>query len=115
VGPRGGGAHADENPSQFTTPHNIGIDRQNNVYVADRNNRRIQVFDREARLQRFIRLNAARDREKAWRQGECRDACHHVAALKRKTAAATAQVHRPFASPSAAAVIDVLNPPRERK
>ena len=38
------GPQADQNPSQFNTLHNIGIDRQNNVYVADRNNRRIQVF-----------------------------------------------------------------------
>jgi hypothetical protein len=64
-GSRGsGGAHADENPSQFTTPHNIGIDRQNNVYVADRNNRRIQVFDRDGRFQRFIHLNVAYDKKR---------------------------------------------------
>ena len=64
-GSRGsGGAHADENPSQFTTPHNIGIDRQNNVYVADRNNRRIQVFDRDGRFQRFIHLSAAYDKKR---------------------------------------------------
>jgi NHL repeat len=64
-GSRGsGGAHADENPSQFTTPHNIGIDRQNNVYVADRNNRRIQVFNREGRFERFIHLNAAYDKKR---------------------------------------------------
>src|ERR1041385_72704 len=49
-GSRGtGGPQADQNPSQFNTPHNIGIDRQNNVYVADRNNRRIQVFDRDGK------------------------------------------------------------------
>ena len=64
-GSRGsGGAHADENPSQFTTPHNIGIDRQNNVYVADRNNRRIQVFDRDGKFQRFIHLNVAYDKKR---------------------------------------------------
>jgi sugar lactone lactonase YvrE len=64
-GSRGtGGQHADENPSQFTTPHNIGIDRQNNVYVADRNNRRIQVFDRDGRFRRFIHLNVAYDKKR---------------------------------------------------
>ena len=64
-GSRGsGGTHADENPSQFTTPHNIGIDRQNNVYVADRNNRRIQVFDRDGRFQRFIHLNVTYDKKR---------------------------------------------------
>jgi hypothetical protein len=57
-----GGPQADQNPSQFNTPHNIGIDRQNNVYVADRNNRRIQVFDRDGNFERFIFLNAAYDK-----------------------------------------------------
>ena len=37
-------------PGQFNTPHNIAVDRQNNVYVADRNNRRIQVFDSERQV-----------------------------------------------------------------
>ncbi len=56
------GQHADENPGQFNVPHNIGIDRQNNVYVADRGNRRIQVFDRDGNFQRFIFLNAPYDK-----------------------------------------------------
>src|SRR5215467_4142272 len=39
-GSRGtGGTHANENPNQFNTPHNIGVDRQDNIYVADRGNR----------------------------------------------------------------------------
>jgi NHL repeat len=64
-GERGtGGEHANENPSSFSTPHNIGIDRQNNVYVADRGNRRIQVFDRDGKFQRFIFLNAAYDKKR---------------------------------------------------
>jgi sugar lactone lactonase YvrE len=60
----GGGVHANENPSQLNTPHNIGIDRQNNVYVADRGNRRIQVFDRDGNFQRFIVLNAPYDKKR---------------------------------------------------
>ena len=32
---------------QFNTPHNIGLDREGNIYVADRQNARIQVFDTE--------------------------------------------------------------------
>ena len=56
------GPQADQNPSQFNTLHNIGVDRQNNVYVADRNNRRIQVFDRSGRFLRFIHLNVAYDK-----------------------------------------------------
>ena len=56
------GEHATDNPGQFNVPHGIGIDRQNNVYVADRGNRRIQVFDREGTFRRFILLNAPYDK-----------------------------------------------------
>jgi DNA-binding beta-propeller fold protein YncE len=31
-------------PGQFNTPHSIAVDAQNEIYVADRGNRRIQVF-----------------------------------------------------------------------
>jgi sugar lactone lactonase YvrE len=64
-GSRGsGGPNATDNPSQFNIPHNLGVDRQNNVYVADRNNRRIQVFDRDGKFQRFILLNAPYDKKR---------------------------------------------------
>src|SRR5262245_6009022 len=64
-GSRGsGGPQADQNPSQFNTPHNIAIDRQNNVYVADRNNRRIQVFDRDGKFLRFNYLNATYEKKR---------------------------------------------------
>jgi hypothetical protein len=58
------GAHANENPGNFNTPHNIGVDRQNNVYVADRNNRRIQVFDRDGNFVRYLFLNVAYDKKR---------------------------------------------------
>ena len=58
------GAHANENPGNFNTPHNIGVDRQNNVYVADRNNRRIQVFDRDGNFLRYLLLNVAYDKKR---------------------------------------------------
>jgi hypothetical protein len=32
-------------PGQFSTAHGIGVDAQDDIYVADRSNRRIQVFD----------------------------------------------------------------------
>jgi hypothetical protein len=32
-------------PSQFSTPHGIAVDNNGNVYVADRGNNRMQVFD----------------------------------------------------------------------
>ena len=59
-----GGAHADENPGQFNTPHNIGVDRQNNIYVADRGNRRIQVFNTDGKFLRFIRLAVPYDKQR---------------------------------------------------
>jgi DNA-binding beta-propeller fold protein YncE len=44
-------------PGQLNTPHSIASDAQNNIYVADRGNRRIQVFDTEGKLVREIRIN----------------------------------------------------------
>ena len=44
-------------PGQFNTPHNIAVDAQGNVYVADRWNRRIQVFDGEGKFLRLITID----------------------------------------------------------
>lgn len=44
-------------PGQFRLPHAIAIDRNNNVYVGDRTNRRIQVFDTEGRFQRMFTID----------------------------------------------------------
>ena len=41
-------------PGQFDTPHSIAIDAQGNVYVADRGNHRIQVFDGDGKFLRQI-------------------------------------------------------------
>jgi hypothetical protein len=57
-----GGVHASENPSALNIPHNIQIDRKNLVYVADRENLRIQVFDQDGTFLRFIHLNAPYDK-----------------------------------------------------
>ena len=58
------GPHADENPGMFSTPHNIGVDRRNNIYVADRGNRRIQVFDTDGTFLRMIHLNVPYDKKR---------------------------------------------------
>src|SRR6202011_4863285 len=42
---------------QFNTPHSIAVDAQGNVYVADRGNRRIQVFDGEGQFLRQITVD----------------------------------------------------------
>ena len=57
-----GGRNADENPYHFDTPHSIQADREGNIYVADRGNRRIQVFDRDGNFKRFLFLNAPYDK-----------------------------------------------------
>jgi len=41
-------------PGQFNTPHSIAVDAKNNVYVADRGNHRIQVFDSDGNFERQI-------------------------------------------------------------
>jgi len=49
-------------PGEFDLLHAIAADRDNNIYVADRTNRRIQVFDTQGTLLRIIELNAPFDK-----------------------------------------------------
>ena len=44
-------------PGQFRLPHAIVIDRNNNIYVGDRTNRRIQVFDTEGKFLRMFTID----------------------------------------------------------
>ncbi len=44
-------------PGQFRTPHSLAIDRNNHIYVGDRSNTRVQVFDSEGKLLRTITVN----------------------------------------------------------
>jgi len=44
-------------PGQFSTPHSIVADRQDQIYVADRGNRRIQVFDTSGKLLRTLHID----------------------------------------------------------
>ena len=44
-------------PGQFRIPHAIVIDRNNNIFVGDRTNRRIQVFDTDGKLQRIFTID----------------------------------------------------------
>jgi DNA-binding beta-propeller fold protein YncE len=48
-------------PGQFNTPHSIAADAQGNVYVADRGNRRIQVFDGDGKLLRVMTIDVPFD------------------------------------------------------
>lgn len=46
-----------DGPGQFNTPHSIATDARGNVYVADRGNRRIQVFDGDGKVLRQITID----------------------------------------------------------
>jgi streptogramin lyase len=50
-----------DKPGEFNTPHNIAADAQGNIYVADRFNRRIQVFDGEGNFLRAITIDVPFD------------------------------------------------------
>ena len=46
-----------DQPGHFSTPHSIAVDAQNNIYVADRGNRRIQVFNSEGKFLRQFTID----------------------------------------------------------
>jgi DNA-binding beta-propeller fold protein YncE len=48
-------------PGQFNTPHSIATDDGGHVYVADRGNGRIQIFDEDGKYLREIRINVPYD------------------------------------------------------
>ena len=50
-----------DQPGQFHTPHSIAVDAQGNVYVADRGNHRIQVFDGDGKFLRQIVIDVRAD------------------------------------------------------
>jgi DNA-binding beta-propeller fold protein YncE len=52
-------------PGQFNTPHSIAADAKGNIYVADRGNGRIQVFDENGNFEREIKINVPFDYDKA--------------------------------------------------
>jgi len=51
-----------EKPGEFNTPHSIAADAKGNIYVADRFNRRIQVFDGEGNFLRAMTIDVPFDR-----------------------------------------------------
>jgi hypothetical protein len=46
-------------PGQLNTPHSIAADKDGNIFVADRGNRRIQVFDQNGKVERMISIDIA--------------------------------------------------------
>src|SRR5580692_5690672 len=54
-----------DGPGQLNTPHSIAADAQGNIYVADRGNGRIQVFDGNGKFLRQITIDVPFDYAKA--------------------------------------------------
>jgi hypothetical protein len=52
-------------PGQFRTLHSIATDAQDNIYVADRGNARIQVMDTSGKIERIIKIDVPFDYDKA--------------------------------------------------
>src|SRR6202167_171897 len=50
-----------DQPGQFSVPHSIAVDATGNVYVADRGNRRIQVFDGDGNFLRQMTIDVPFD------------------------------------------------------
>jgi len=50
-----------EGEGQFHTPHSIATDADGNVYVADRGNARIQVFDNNGKFLKIIKIDVPFD------------------------------------------------------
>jgi streptogramin lyase len=48
-------------PGQFNVPHSIATDAHDNIYVADRGNRRIQVFDGDGKFLRQFTIDVPAD------------------------------------------------------
>jgi DNA-binding beta-propeller fold protein YncE len=48
-------------PGQFVLPHSLAIDRADNVYVGDRSNHRIQVFDTDGNFKRMFSIDVPPD------------------------------------------------------
>ena len=54
-----------DKPGEFNTPHSIAADAQGNIYVGDRGNGRIQVFDGDGKFLHEIKIDVPFDRNAA--------------------------------------------------
>jgi len=50
-----------DGPGQFHDPHQVVVDDNDNIYVADRRNERIQVFDTDGNFKRMFSINIPPD------------------------------------------------------
>ncbi|HEX9726579.1 MAG TPA: peptidyl-alpha-hydroxyglycine alpha-amidating lyase family protein [Vicinamibacteria bacterium] len=54
---KGNGAERGDGPGEFNNPHGIAADAEGNIYVADRGNRRVEVFDSDLNFLRHITID----------------------------------------------------------
>ena len=54
---KGNGAERSAVPGEFNNPHGIAADAKGNIYVADRGNARIEVFDSDLKFLRVIKID----------------------------------------------------------
>lgn len=62
---------AGSGPGQFRVPHSIGVDSKDWVFVSDRENNRIQIFDANGKLLRIWDISAARRGSSSPRRTSC--------------------------------------------
>jgi peptidylamidoglycolate lyase len=55
--------HKGQGPGEFDLPHSVAVDAQGNVYVADRSNTRIQVFDANGK---FLKMWKSSELGRPW-------------------------------------------------
>ncbi len=83
-----------DKPGQFATLHNIATDAQGRVYVADRSNRRIQVFDGDGTF-----LHEFRSRYAIRSKHSCRHRQHATARSAEPAGCALGRLHYARAKP----------------
>ncbi|MGE0448766.1 MAG: peptidyl-alpha-hydroxyglycine alpha-amidating lyase family protein [Vicinamibacterales bacterium] len=63
---KGNGAERGDAPGEFNNPHGIAADAQGNIYVADRGNRRVEVFDSDLNFKRHITIDVPAPPTATW-------------------------------------------------
>ena len=85
-----------DKPGEFNTPHSIATDAAGNVYVADRFNRRIQVFDGDGNFLRAITIDVPFDHDvEARHRQQARSRCESRGHSRRAHRGLCASRHRP--------------------
>ncbi len=90
-----------DKPGQFSVPHSIAVDAKGNVYVADRGNRRIQVFDGDGKFLRQITIDVPFDRKRPCRPSAPKPPQNPAANGTMQAGVPLGHLHHPRAEPGA--------------